>query len=62
MAIVASEPLSDESWQEIPNGQCVLIGSDLEAQLIDFGIGEPVSNSPATGNASIIQDKSHVTK
>jgi glutamine amidotransferase len=39
MVIVASEPLNDDSWQEIPNGHSVLIKPDLEVEMTDLGLG-----------------------
>jgi len=41
MVIVASEPLNDENWQELRNGECVLIKPNLQVETFDFGLDDP---------------------
>lgn len=34
--VIASEPISDEAWQEVPNGSLIEVGADLERQVLRF--------------------------
>jgi glutamine amidotransferase len=43
MTILASEPLNDESWQEIPNGHAVVINKSSDMQIVDFAVDGPHS-------------------
>jgi hypothetical protein len=40
MAIIASEPLTDEAWEELPEGYGVLIKPNLEVEITDFKLGD----------------------
>jgi glutamine amidotransferase len=40
MTIVASEPLNDEKWQEIPNGHAVVINKNSDAHIMDYAIAD----------------------
>jgi hypothetical protein len=55
---VAFESLDNENWQEIRNGQCLLIKKDLQAKVFDFELDEhmkplTVSNRRKLKNSNV---------